>query len=168
MGFILFEVPTTYASSMEERAKVECSNTNAENVFWRKVWQIRGPPVVKLFLWKACTNSLATQDNLHRRNITRNSLCPICELEPETLGHILWKCGSAKDVWLESSRKLQKCSVTEEAFGDIFNILFKKLDREEMQVFVTVACQIWLIRNAYVFGRPLLAPAEVIRRAKNN
>ncbi|XP_059429220.1 uncharacterized protein LOC132163035 [Corylus avellana] len=109
--------------------------------------------------------SVLFQFNLFR-NITRDLLCPICELEPETLGHILWSCGSARDVWLESCWKLQKSSICDEAFAGVFEQLSAYLDPEELQFFVTVARQIWLRRNAFVFGRPLLAPAEVIRRAK--
>lgn len=122
--------------------------------------------MVKLFLWKACSNTLATRENLHRRNITRNPLCPIYELEPETLGHILRRCGSTRDVWLEISKKLQKSSIEDEAFEGIFDKVYDTMDTEEVQLFATVARQLWLRRNAFVFGGPLIASAEVIHRAK--
>jgi hypothetical protein len=76
--------------------------------------------VVKLFLWKACRNALATRGNLHRRNIISDPSCPICGLETETVEHILWRCGSAQDVWLESTKKLQKSTSAAWEFSDIF------------------------------------------------
>jgi hypothetical protein len=88
--------------------------------------------VIKLFLWKACRNVLATKENLLRRIIIYDPLCPICELENESVGHILWSCGSAKDVWLESIRKIQKSSNAEKEFINIFIDLVAKLGLKEM------------------------------------
>jgi hypothetical protein len=133
---------------------------------WKSVWKVRGPPVIKLFLWKACRNVLATKENLHRRTIISDPLCPICELENESVGHILWSCGSAKDVWLESIRKIQKSSNAEKEFINIFIDLVAKLDLKEMQLFAVIACNLWLWRNTFMFGGPLDAPAVVICKAK--
>ncbi|XP_059428517.1 uncharacterized protein LOC132162279 [Corylus avellana] len=67
---------------------------------------------------------------------------------------------------MESIRQLQKSSICDATFAGVFEQLLIQLSKEEMQFFVTVARQIWLRRNAFVFGKPLLAPAEVIRRAR--
>jgi hypothetical protein len=58
----------------------------------------QGPKVVQTFLWKACQNILPTKENLYRRHITQDSLCPICGREDETHVHIMWNCLSARDV----------------------------------------------------------------------
>ena len=75
--------------SLLERHKWESFNSNTVTVFWRKVWQVRRPPVVYLFLWKACNNILATKENLYKQKIAGDDLCLICGLESETTGHIL-------------------------------------------------------------------------------
>lgn len=106
----IFSVRSAYylAKSMAERGRETCSDGEQMATLWKSLWKVRGPPVVKLFLWKACKNILATKENLYRHRIVSDPLCPICGLETETVGHILWRCGSAKDVWRESTRKLQK------------------------------------------------------------
>jgi hypothetical protein len=80
-------------------------NNSQISKLWRHVWNIRGPNVVHMFLWKTCQNLLPTKENLHRWGILPNPLCPICGLEIETLGHILWSYAFAQDIWLECSRK---------------------------------------------------------------
>jgi hypothetical protein len=93
---------------MMVRGKGACSKGSTIEKVWRTIWKIKGPRVVHLFLWKACQNLLPTKANLYRRHINSNPLCPICGIEEETLGHILWSCPLAKDVGhitVKSSRK---------------------------------------------------------------
>ena len=40
-----------------------------ERGFWKKLWRIQVPGKIKHFLWRACTNSLATKENLLKRKI---------------------------------------------------------------------------------------------------
>jgi hypothetical protein len=50
------------------------------------------PNVLKVFMWRECNNVLPTKVNLMKRKIVEDPLCPICGLEGETTGHILWGC----------------------------------------------------------------------------
>ena len=68
---------------------------------WQTCWKLRVPNVVKMFLWKAL-------NNLYKKGVTKDSLCPICCLEEETVAHCLWECSAARDVWGESSQIFQK------------------------------------------------------------
>jgi hypothetical protein len=49
-------------------------------------------------MWKACHNILLTKENLFKRRVVDNKLCPCCEREEETTLHALWGCPSARDV----------------------------------------------------------------------
>ena len=65
--------------SVKSRFRLLCEGqdsmeiTNQENpgdrMFWKKLWKIQVPGKIKHFLWRACTNSLATKDNLVKRKI---------------------------------------------------------------------------------------------------
>jgi hypothetical protein len=79
------------------------SNSSMNNVtkIWKEVWQVKGPRVLTTFLWKACANILPTRDNLRRRGVVEESICPICKLELETVSHALWHCLAASNVWRE-------------------------------------------------------------------
>ena len=99
--------------------------------------------------------------------ITVDALCPVCGLETETVSHILWSCESAKDVWSECCGAIQKCSSIEVEFSSLFEILIEKFTEEEMQLMVGVARQIWLRRNAVVFGGEFLSPGALVKQASD-
>ena len=100
------------------------------------------------------------------QHITADGLCPICRREEETPVHILWNCPSARDVRLESTRKLQKCSSDSEDFAALVIKLMGLLKSDEVQLFATVARQIWFRRNAIVHGEALSTPSMVLRMAR--
>lgn len=45
---------------------------------WNQVWKGCFSPKVRVFMWKVCSNALATKLNLYKRNCSTTSLCPIC------------------------------------------------------------------------------------------
>jgi hypothetical protein len=77
---------------------------------WQTCWKLRVPNVVKIFLWKALNNLLPTKNNLYKKGVTKDSLCPICCLEKETIAHCLWECSTARDVRGGSSQIFQKAT----------------------------------------------------------
>lgn len=66
------------------------------------------PHAVKVFMWRACHNALATKANLLWRKIKEDPLCPLCGVEAETTGHLLWGCLAAKAIWSLCNRNIQK------------------------------------------------------------
>jgi hypothetical protein len=108
--------------------------------------------VVSNFLWKACNGILPTMVNLHKKGISDDSLCPICRREEESVGHIIWNCPSARDVWSECPMNLQKCPSVDADFITIFWMLHERLGEDELQLMAVVARLIWLRRNTVVFG----------------
>lgn len=69
-------------------------------------------------------------------------LCPICRTEVETVGHALWSCPAAKDVWFGCPMKIQKSTSDEEDFLNIFEKLVGRLDEEEINLVACIARQI--------------------------
>lgn len=56
---------------------------------WKLILKIHVPPKICNFLWRVCSNYLATNGNLWRRKIKASYLCPVCEMEKETVKHAL-------------------------------------------------------------------------------
>ena len=104
---------------------------------WDKIWQCNVPRVVKLFLWQACNNVLPTKENLYKRKITSDPLCPVCLLEVEMARHALWSCSGARDVWTEMNAKTQKSISEEDEFS---YILMRLMDRLEGPDFDKLVC----------------------------
>jgi hypothetical protein len=155
------------AKSLGENQQGSSSSKEESSSFWRKIWKLKGPNVVKSFLWKACSNVPPTKANLHRGGVIQDPLCPIYGLEPETMRHALWSFSSAKDVWLDCPTRIYKSMISVEGFVNIFLGLHEKLEEEELPLVVLTACQIWLKRNSFIFSEEFSDPMTVVRRAKD-
>lgn len=46
-------------------------------------------------------NTIPTKENLFKKKIVPDPLCPLYGSEAKTTSHILWDCASAKAVWME-------------------------------------------------------------------
>jgi hypothetical protein len=93
----LFSVRSAYHLEVDRRTRNRgcSSNGPSSSSLWKRIWSLKVPRLVILFLWKAYKEILPTRCNLFKRKITPDSLCPMCGLEPESSGHILWSCESA-------------------------------------------------------------------------
>jgi hypothetical protein len=163
----LFIVRSAYhiAKELENREVGSYSSGDKLTILWNKIWKIQVPRVVSLFLWQAYNNVLPTKENLFKRKITDDPLCPVCLMEVETIGHALWSCTTACNVWMEMSAKTHK-SISKE--DDFSHILLCLLDRLEESEFGKVACttrQIWLKSNKLVFEGLFTHPKIVAKTA---
>ena len=96
----VFSVKSAYhlAKAMEEKHKVEGSKQGETSTLWRTIWKLRIPNAEKNFIWRACKEILPTKQNLYRRKVGKDAMCPICGCEDETSFHIIWDCPSARDA----------------------------------------------------------------------
>jgi hypothetical protein len=163
----LFTVRSAYhlAKEVEKREVGGCSGNNMMTHLWNKIWQLQVPRVVTLFLWQACNNVLPTKENLFKRKITDDPRCPVCLLEEEMVGHALWSCTVARDVWLELNAKIQKSISEEDEFNFILQRLLDRLEGPDFDKVVCTARQIWLRRNKWVFEGQLIHPKNIAQVA---
>ena len=87
----LFSVRSAYHLAKEavDRTKAGSSYGFYNSDIWKVVRNLKVPNSEKHFIWRACHDIILTRDNLMRRKIVRDPLCPICGLEVETVSHIL-------------------------------------------------------------------------------
>ena len=64
-----FLVKTAYRVALRTSTQtwVEHSTARENGPTWNKVWDLKVPPKVKMFLWRACSNCLPTRDKLYQR-----------------------------------------------------------------------------------------------------
>jgi hypothetical protein len=119
------------------------STQREESALWKTMWKLQFPNAAKNFFWRACHNLLPTKDNLLRRKVVKEPLCPVCEREPKIVAHALWACPAASNVWGSSHKLFQKYEKEGMDFMHIVEHIFEKGGMETLTIFVNLACQIW-------------------------
>ena len=129
----------------------ECSHYDPRTPIWKRIWLLKIPPKIRIFIWKACVNALPTMSNLRKRGVSTDGLCPMCGLEDETILHALCSCSAAKEIW--SIWKDCPLVIGAESL-DFSDLAMKLLDAgnpKDLEILVVVAWAIWHNRNLRVF-----------------
>lgn len=101
----------------------ESSNQSSCSGFWKRLWNLRVPPKVKNFLWRACREILPVRERLFRKGIGPSKVCPVCNAEDETVLHALVRCSAANVVWFASSLGLRSDMIMGSSFFDWFDAI---------------------------------------------
>ncbi|XP_040996249.1 uncharacterized protein LOC121242444 [Juglans microcarpa x Juglans regia] len=122
-GFFTVKSAYHMHQEMNQALKGQPSSSHNFKEVWKTLWQLQVSPGEKVFLWRACLNALPTQSNLFKKKIVEHPKCPICEIEEETVAHALWDCESARDVWSQCTKSIQKRHFPHMDFSEIFKAI---------------------------------------------
>lgn len=75
------------------------SEVGREARWWNKLWKMKVPNKVKVFVWKSFHNSIPTMVNLRNHHVLVNGSCSVCKEEMETTDHALFQCSRAREIW---------------------------------------------------------------------
>jgi hypothetical protein len=131
----------------------------------KKIWAVKASNASKNFLWRACQNVLPTKQNLLRKGVVENDLCPCCHSEVESVIHALWECSGAQDVWGCGPILFQKCLSFFADMIELVSYLFTILNDDLMSLTMTVFHRIWLRRNKLIFEEQFSSPMKVFSDA---
>jgi hypothetical protein len=84
------------AKELDTNMNSESSVRIAGNVVWRTLWKLPLTNTKKNLMWMVCHSLLPTKDNLLRRNVVSDPLCPICCIGAETIFHIFVRLSFCK------------------------------------------------------------------------
>lgn len=135
---------------------------------WMKIWKVHAPQKIKLFLWKLCHDILPVKENLRKRRLTEEGICPVCKQCPETLEHALLQCQWTRPVWfgLQSGIRMDVSNSSnirtwlEESIRKI-----ERLPGQKEYVFLSICCALWVIwktRNSCIFEGKIPNPRGVM------
>jgi len=134
---------------------------------WKHIWHSDTLPKVKQFLWNISQNALPTMDNLHRRKIVPDPLCPICKHEAETIEHTLLLCPWTAQIWTGCPLKIK---ITRLGLTRIDDWLYmRKIDPKSSSKFNQIASTLWSIwqdRNRFIFDQKPLIPKQTLFRSE--
>jgi hypothetical protein len=127
--------------------------------FHLTVWDSDAPHKCQFFVRLATLGRCLTDDNLVKRIIPHNPICPLCHFIKNLLTHLLLNCSFAQQVW---ALVLNQCNMLTNAnlasatsFVDWWTeqvIGLNKYSRRPTNSFVTiVSWEIWKERNNHIW-----------------
>lgn len=150
---------------MDKRAKIPATSRSEKDSRWSRLWDSSIPPKVKMFGWKAIHNGLSVMENMAKRGLGVDVICPKCRSVEETILHMLLKCEDARRVWYLSPLRVDVENVLCRKFGEWVEDLAKcNLEDDWWNLFWMVCWHIWLARNRWVFDKQRLDCRDVVEK----
>lgn len=130
------------------------------------------PERVKHFIWRVRHNVVASKTNVYKKRISRSNMCPIREVEDETLEHIFLLCPWTTPIWFS----LETCSVPTrentsnmaawlDNFLDPSNLNYPRAHNHYATVFQSL-WEIWKGRNSKIFVDKDPRPMDTLFKVK--
>jgi hypothetical protein len=119
-----------------------------------RLWKLKTPLKIKIFLWYLRRGIVLTKDNLAKRNWQGSKVCCFCH-KAETINHLFYECRFARAVWF----------IIHAAFGfsrphnvsHMFGSWLWGIGKEKKQLVLLGAAatcwSLWLYRNSLVFDK---------------
>ncbi|KAK3229296.1 hypothetical protein Dsin_001177 [Dipteronia sinensis] len=141
------------------------SGLNGDESWWKFLWKAEMPAKVRVFIWRACKNWIATTENLKWKSINVSARCPICSKGCETTLHAVWGCCYLEDFrnswhvcrFVRRGNKVQLL--------DFLQDYYEIWDKENMALFCVILWRIWFHRNQVVHGLKGVNLEEVVNWA---
>ena len=153
------------ALRLKQQSHVEHSTAALDRPIWNKLWSLNVPHKVKTFIWWACSNSLPTRDNLHRRKMQVEPRRGFCYQRSKTAEHVLWTCPFARNVWALCRGKIQKCSNAATDFFSLFRLMVDRLSSNELEKWATKSWALWTARNKFYLEKIQWHPKQILGEA---
>ncbi|KAL9859811.1 putative RNA-directed DNA polymerase [Arabidopsis thaliana] len=146
-----FSVRTAY----EMLTRDEAPRPNMEK-FYTRIWRVRVPERVKVFLWLVGNQVIMTNAERYRRHLCDSEVCQVCKGGLETILHVLRDCPSMSGIWSRIvPRRKQQAFFAKSLFEWLFENLCEQVNVEEgpwSTMFALAVWWGWKWRCGNVFG----------------
>ncbi|CAA7040260.1 unnamed protein product [Microthlaspi erraticum] len=88
----------TVSSAYRLLSRDEYFKPNMSN-FFRRVWRIRAPERVRVFLWLVSNYGIMTNQERLRRHMSDTGICQVCKAGVESTLHVLRDCPAMSGIW---------------------------------------------------------------------
>ncbi|KAK5839304.1 hypothetical protein PVK06_008080 [Gossypium arboreum] len=81
--------------------------------FYKSLWSLNILGKIKIHIWRLINGLLPHFCNLARRSLSTDVVCPLCKVDLEDSGHLLWNCELLQSVWASLQIQLRNKLVHE-------------------------------------------------------
>ncbi|XP_074288072.1 uncharacterized protein LOC141613231 [Silene latifolia] len=136
-----------------------------EKWLWKRLWNVLVWPRVKRFLWKLCSEDLATRANYATRVRGEKSFCPFCNSVFESSLHLFRDCWVTHIVWegLSVNHEGEDRGCVREWIEE----RWRGFGNREHGLFMVGCWALWEHRNKVIFDAVKVDPMAVVRRVRD-
>ncbi|KAL5153347.1 Transposon TX1 uncharacterized protein [Glycine soja] len=161
----------SYSTKSAYNLLMEDGSSDYEDNASRIMWNLKIPPRAAAFSWRIFKNRLPTKANLRRRQVFLPSYsCPLCDVEEETVGHVMFSCTRTRSLWWEALRWVDRVGPFPTDPKDHF-IQFSSwsskryIDNRWAVLWIALSMTIWKHRNSMVFNNQIFDSEKVMDEA---
>lgn len=124
------------------------SNSYEKKSFWSGLWKLKVTGKVRHFMWKACSDSLPTKQNLNKWIILKEDVCQLCQhdsQQSETTLHVLWECEVIRPVWTYYFGYVNAVKASSGSNADLVSLI--KTQPHLLDIFSVISWLLWNQRN---------------------
>ena len=156
-----------YVELMAARKHKPSASTVMKEPEWKWICDANIQPKVKMFGWKSMHNGIPLRQNLARRGMEVDKVCPRCGEEEESIEHLLIQCAVSQRVWYSSPLRIHVARTGGIRFRDwVISVGGNKKEEEWWMMFWMICWNIWLGRNAWVFEGKWRDEREMLERVR--
>lgn len=78
------------------------SSSSADAFNWKRIWKMKVPPKIRVFLWKGLRGYLPVRERLCHKGLGSEQSCPRCGHPVESICHALLYCPVSVATWFAS------------------------------------------------------------------
>ena len=146
------------------------SSHRVDEMVWKIIWQLKVPSKIQIFLWRACSNAIPVRWLLWKRRVVESPICSVCNIEEESVEHLMLGCEWTRGVWFECCPGMRICreeiSTVDVWLLKIYTELKGRGQERIMNDIAYVSWQIWKIRCEMVIQRKEVSIHKAIDRIK--
>lgn len=132
---------------------LEFVSTSTSPTFWPKIWKLNIPPKIKIFLWKAAHNAIATEANMATYHVPCSPRCGLCGNPFADTNHVLFFCQGVKDAWKRTKWWPLFKTARRDATDSMITYLISTKEKDEMEHIATKLWGIWKERCDIIHSR---------------
>ncbi|XP_039173849.1 uncharacterized protein LOC120296210 [Eucalyptus grandis] len=106
-------------------------------------------------------------ENLYRRKIVPNPLCPLCKQEAETVEHTLLLCSWTTRIWKAAPLHIKVSRIGLTRFDEwLYMVKKNQTSAKKFDLITVTLWSIWKDRNQFIYGHRPLHPQQTILKAE--
>lgn len=133
---------------------------------WNVIWKLEIPAKVKIFIWRAAQNLLATGENLWKRKVAKEPWCQRCGSKVENVFHALIECKASQKMWKHTKFKGEFNHLVNQDMLSVLLGLAVRRNIRDMEMIVALCWASWHSRNLFVFEKKIVDVQRAVARAE--